>query len=328
MATRGTSRRFRSDVSTPHCALAVFGSIALAALPGCGPPPGPEPSATKPVPSSDVASLITPTSGPTQVDEELAKNRAKVELEPGSAAAHSNLGLALMRKGQVDEAIAEYRAALKLDPNLADVHYNLAMALALDGKYAEAIPEYREAIRLRPDDAEFCYRLGGALVANQKSEEAIAAYREALRIKPDIELVPGNLARLLAFTPKRPKRDYEEALELARKAVASSHENDYEVQTLAVAEYRLGHWSEAIATTKRMFTADNDGDAGDWLLLALAHWQAGEKELARVWFDKALAWIKQGKVIQPLVRQLWTEAAELMGLPGPDEPPAGAPRSP
>jgi Flp pilus assembly protein TadD len=54
---------------------------------------------------------------------------------PNNAAAHANLGDALLgpglkKKGDVDGAIAEYREALRLNPNDDDPHVNLGLALA------------------------------------------------------------------------------------------------------------------------------------------------------------------------------------------------------
>ena len=66
------------------------------------------------------------------------------------------------------------------------------------------------------------------------------------------------------------------------------------------------------------------GDGYDWFLLALARWRKGENETARTWFDKAVIWAKQGSPNEPSLRHLWSEAAALLGKPGPDKvvPPA------
>jgi hypothetical protein len=58
----------------------------------------------------------------------------------------------------------------------------------------------------------------------------------------------------------------------------------------------------------------------------LASGQGGEKDRARNWFDKATAWTQANDPKNLELRQLWAEAAERLGLPGP--PPSGADPAP
>ena len=62
--------------------------------------------------------------------------------------------------------------------------------------------------------------------------------------------------------------------------------------TLALAEYRAGHWAESIAAAERS-TARTKGagaaNAANGFFLAMALWQKGDKDEARKWFDKAVA---------------------------------------
>ena len=66
------------------------------------------------------------------------------------------------------------------------------------------------------------------------------------------------------------------------------------------------------------------GDASNRFLLALAHWQEGDKVKAGSWFDRAVAWMKQHNAKDLGLHQLWTEAAERLGQAGPDANPAGS----
>ena len=36
-----------------------------------------------------------------------------------------------------------------------------------------------------------------------------------------------------------------------------------------------------------------DGDGSDWLCLTLAHWQLGDKEAARGWYERASQWMRE-----------------------------------
>jgi hypothetical protein len=54
-----------------------------------------------------------------------------VRVEPGSAEAHHNLGLAQAGSNRNPEAIEQFQMALKNEPDFAFAQYNLGIALAL-----------------------------------------------------------------------------------------------------------------------------------------------------------------------------------------------------
>ena len=221
-----------------------------------------------------------------------------------------------------------YREAIRLKPDDADTHYNLGIALKAQGKLTEAVAEYRTAIRLEPNHANAHCNLGLALADQGKLAEAIAEYREAIRLKPDHPEALNSLAWALVVSPKRPRQDYDEGLVHARKAVELAPKDGNTSNTLALAEYRAGHWNESIAASERSMALRNGGNANDWLFLAMAHWRKGEKDEARRWFDKAVAWTKEKDPKNAELRQFWTEAAELLGQPGPDAAGGGPARGP
>lgn len=55
----------------------------------------------------------------------------------------------------------------------------------------------------------------------------------------------------------------------------------------------------------------------------MAHWQLGEREQARDWYAKALAWVQEHKPPVQQVRGIWIEAATLLG----EEPPTAKPEN-
>jgi hypothetical protein len=56
-------------------------------------------------------------------EEDIAKYRAALELDPKNAAAHSFLAKTYRRQGRLDLALAEYQAALRIDPSLQEERY-------------------------------------------------------------------------------------------------------------------------------------------------------------------------------------------------------------
>ena len=122
----------------------------------------------------------------------------------------------------------------------------------------------------------------------------------------------------------------------AREAVELAPKDGNVLNTLALAEYRAGHWDESIAAAERSialypglesfdwFAASENSiarlyaaDASNWFFLAMAHWQRGEKDRARSYFARAVAWTKRKDPTDVELLQFWGESAELLGEQGP-----------
>jgi hypothetical protein len=71
-----------------------------------------------------------------------------VEVDPGSATAHSNLGVALAASNHLNEAIPQLEAAVNLDGNNRDARTRLAQAYLQVGRYQEAYHHAQVAIDL------------------------------------------------------------------------------------------------------------------------------------------------------------------------------------
>jgi Flp pilus assembly protein TadD len=111
-------------------------------------------------------------------------------LQP-SAAAHYNLGLALLNQQQVEAAEKAFREALRLDPEHARAQIQLAYALLQQARETElskipaAVEAFNRAVRLRPDDPDLRFNLAYALARARDDPGAAAEYRELLRLRPD-----------------------------------------------------------------------------------------------------------------------------------------------
>ena len=61
--------------------------------------------------------------------------------------------------------------------------------------------------------------------------------------------------------------------------------------------------------------SDNDeGDSEDWFFLAMAHWQLGDKQAARKWYDQAVAWMDKNQPDNVELRRFRSEAEELLKI--------------
>jgi tetratricopeptide (TPR) repeat protein len=186
-------------------------------------------------------------------DEAIAECQRALKIKPDFAAAHNNLGAALVKNqrddngarrqnGAVDEAIAHYRRALQINPDFAQAHGNLGTALLLKGQMDEAIAHYQKALEIAPNYAEARYSLGNAFLAEGRYSESIANYEAALRIRPDYFEAHYNLGRVLATIGKT-----DEALKEFNEALRAGGDSAKVHCALGSLLGRMGHREEAIA---------------------------------------------------------------------------------
>jgi protein O-mannosyl-transferase len=133
-----------------------------------------------------------------KLNEALPYAQRSVEIAPGSAETHNNLGFVLNRLGRVEEAIGEYEQAVQIDPNYAEGQSNLGTALVRVGKYDEAVAHYQQSLRVKPALAEIHYDLAVALIELGRKPEAIEELKRALALRPDFTPARNTLARLHA----------------------------------------------------------------------------------------------------------------------------------
>src|SRR5262249_32471126 len=124
----------------------------------------------------------------------------------------------------------------------------------------------------------------------------------------------NELAWLLATCAEAKFRDPKRAIELAKQAIAlSPNERNY-WNTLGVAHYRAGNWTDAVAALERAMELDGGGHGCDWVFLAMSHWQLGDKDAARKWYDQAVEGMEKNHWQRELLGGFRAEAAELLGV--------------
>ena len=249
-----------------------------------------------------------------QTDEAIACYRKAIELAPQHAYAHNHLGLALAAQKRPDEAIECFRKAIELKPNLAAAHYNLANLLTTRKRPDEAVAAYRKAIELNPNFWQAYYNLGLVINRQMKVDEAIAAYRKATELNPASAESSNSLAWLLATCADPKLRKPAEALAAAKKAVELDPNNPLFPSTVGVASYRSGDWNAAITAFEKSMELRQGGDSIEWFFLAMTHWQLGNQDQARQWYDKAVAWMDKNQPDNEELCRFRAEAAELLKI--------------
>jgi uncharacterized protein HemY len=134
--------------------------------------------------------------------------------------------------------------------------------------------------------------------------------------RPDESVCHWQLICLLANCPDPELRDASRAVSLAKRSLPEQAGHYW--RYLALAQYRSDQWQDAADSIRQAMDLRQGGDAFDWLLLALTHWQLGRKEEAIERYSQAQAAIEAGKPLffrylgAMAVQRLRTEAEMLL----------------
>jgi tetratricopeptide (TPR) repeat protein len=102
-----------------------------------------------------------------------------IQLNPGVAGYHHDLGHALLATGQAERAAEAFAAALHLDPGIATAHQFLALIFDNLGQEAKALARYKAAVALKADLVDAHLRIGEICRSRLLHIEAAAAFRAA-----------------------------------------------------------------------------------------------------------------------------------------------------
>ena len=127
-------------------------------------------------------------------DLEMKLLRQALEIYPGLAVAHVQIGTVLHEQGKTDEAIRACQKAIDLYPDQDQPFVTLGKLLMAAGRTDEAIEANRMAIERNPTAPNAYCNLGVGLQRKGDPYTAAAAYRKALEIQPDFYFAHCNLA--------------------------------------------------------------------------------------------------------------------------------------
>jgi predicted TPR repeat methyltransferase len=112
------------------------------------------------------------------------KYRQAINLDPGCAEAHNNLGVILKESGRIAEATAHFNQAFKISGSDPAIVSNLAWALSAQHRFHEGVVLYRQAISLNPLFADAYFGLAIALTDLGQHGEAELCFVKVLEIEP------------------------------------------------------------------------------------------------------------------------------------------------
>ena len=160
-----------------------------------------------------------------------------VNINPGSAEAHLNLGKTLASLNRPEEALKEYEAALALQADWGEALVLRAHALLGLNRYSEAVTSYDLALATMPHHAEALNHRGIALHHLGQHDEALASYGKALALAPDYADAFNNRANAL-----RDLRRYEEAISDFRRVLQLNPDYEYAAGALVGLKMQCCDW--------------------------------------------------------------------------------------
>jgi tetratricopeptide (TPR) repeat protein len=111
-----------------------------------------------------------------------------VQINPRSAAAHTNLATNLVRLGKLAPAEEQFRKALELEPGSYDTNHNLGEFYVAAGEIPQAVVYLEKAQRVNSAAYDNSYDLSFAYLETGRSAEARNLVQELIKAKDTAEL--------------------------------------------------------------------------------------------------------------------------------------------
>ena len=122
----------------------------------------------------------------TDPDGAMVAFEKALEIQPGFAMAHRDLGMILLQKGRYKEAAAHLEQAAELGLAHAKLYNFLGIAYSRIGRYQDAVKVYTKALSKEPDFAEAHLNLSYVYEKLNRPQSARAQYETACKLQADL----------------------------------------------------------------------------------------------------------------------------------------------
>jgi GlpG protein len=235
---------------------------------------------------------------------------------PWSPSWHSFHAWKAGEQGDYERAIAGYTRAIELDAGFATAWTGRGQMRRSTGNYDAAIVDLSKAIELEPRQTPALVERGWVKILIEDYDGALADFERALEVDPGYVWAFGGInevAWIRATSPDPKVRDPARAVELARQAVDLDPEEADYWNTLGAALYRAGQPAKALEALEMAMGLREGGDAFDWFFVAMARHALGRDD-ARVWYDRAVAWMQEHAPDDEELKRFRAEAEGVLGL--------------
>jgi tetratricopeptide (TPR) repeat protein len=209
-----------------------------------------------------------------QLDEALKQYRALAEADPENAGAVVHIGEIQRRQGKYEDALATIRKARKIDSSSLEAGYNEGLLLDVLGRFDESAQTYEKMVDLtshangaytaeeKNNRSIFLERLGAVYHEQNKTDDAIATYQKLI----DMGGEPAEHGYQFQVDTWRDAKQFDKAVEVARKAVEANPKNRELKLMLAAEMGDLDKTDEGLAMAKGLL-ANTAEDRQVWLVM-------------------------------------------------------------
>lgn len=215
--------------------------------------------------------------------EALAALGDAAKANPLDPAPHFAMGRIHAEQKSWEPAIEAFSIAYKLDPNSVAALRERANIEAQLGRYPAAAADYEAVLKAAPDDGTTMLKLGLIYQTQQRDDDAERMFLGAVKANPKLALAYNYLAARAA----EQKKDLDQALTWAKRAVELSPEVAHFQDTLGWVYHLRGQNKEALATLQKA-VALPPPQSSTYYHLGVAYQDAGDMAGARTAFAKAL----------------------------------------
>ena len=251
-----------------------------------------------------------------QLDKAVQTFNAALAVDPKNATAHFGLGVALARMKRDDAAKAALVAAQKLAPTNPMPIFTIGQIYASEKRFTEALAAFDGALKIRPTLIVARIARGDVFQGLQKYDEAIGEYREILKVDPkSVRALLGvamsqqaagreadaqqSYRAVLAVDPEQAlalnnlawswaieKRNLDEALQFAKKAVEVAQGQAPFRDTLGWVHFHRGEFTDAAKELE--LALQQQPNAPTYTHLGAVRAAQGDKPAAVAAYRKAL----------------------------------------
>lgn len=183
-------------------------------------------------------------------DRAAAVYAKRIDVNPGSAEAHRQLGDVYFLRGRHDEALAEFSAAIWIDPADARAHAGAGQVHLRMQRYTDAVDELRRALMLDGGLKEARYALATALLRVQGTDEGKKELEAFQRQQLDADMQGQKEFRLDAIRREASRSltagALDKAIELYRQALDQDGTSARSHRDLGLALLRAKRVDEAV----------------------------------------------------------------------------------
>jgi tetratricopeptide (TPR) repeat protein len=229
-----------------------------------------------------------------QFDLALKQYKELAEIDPADAENLIHISEIQRRQGKYEDALVTIRKARKKDPDSLDAGYNEGLLLDVLGRYDEAVQVLDQMVEKtshangaytneeKNNRSIFLERLGTVYQEENKSDQAISTFQKLIDMGGE-SAGRGYQGQVDIY---RDEKQFEKAVEVARKAV-EANPKDRDLKLMLAGEMvDLGKMDEGLAMVKSLITNTAD-DRPVWLALGQMNIRAHRWKEAEGAFEKA-----------------------------------------